>query len=83
MTNRKKGEGFVHIPQRLPPPLSFPLAVPPRDCRCDGGRERERLWEKKEKERLQEANPVPLTTNQSGGVLRCLGGNRGGRERRR
>ena len=31
----------------------------------------------------QRASPVPLTADQSGGVLRCLGGNRGGRRRRR
>lgn len=42
------------------------------------GRERERHWRREGRLQGQRANPILLTTNQSGGVLRCLGGNRGG-----
>ena len=46
------------------------------------GRGRESEREKEGRLQGQRASPVPLTTDQSGGVLRCLGGNRGGRRRR-
>lgn len=44
------------------------------------GRERERRRRREGRLQGQRANPILLTTNQSGGVLRCLGGSRGGRQ---